>query len=89
MVYSSYGTGFDGAGSWSLGNDRDRSVVIFSVDNSSSFHADNRKNIIFTVGEGDTFGINGSFEPEKKFCINFSKANTTFYLSLHYNCDNS
>ena len=29
------------------------------------------------LGEGDTFGINGSFgAPEKKFSTNFSKANT-------------
>ena len=42
------------------------------------------------LGEGDTFGINGSFgAPEKKFSINFSKANTKFCLGLHYNADNS
>ena len=42
------------------------------------------------LGEGPTFGINGSFgSPEKKFSINFSKANTTFCLNLHYNADNS
>ena len=27
--------------------------------------------------------------PEKKFSINFTKANTKFCLSLHYNADNS
>ena len=37
-----------------------------------------------------TFGINGSFgAPENKFSINFSKVNTKFCLSLHYNTDNS
>ena len=42
------------------------------------------------LGEGPTFGINGSFgSPEKKFCISFSKKNTKFFLSLHYNADNS
>ena len=42
------------------------------------------------LGEGDTFGINGSFgAPEKKICINSSKENTKFCLSLHYNADNS
>ena len=41
--------------------------------------------------EGSTcIGINGSFgSPEKKFSINFIKANTKFYYSLHYNTDNS
>ena len=34
--------------------------------------------------------MNGSFvTPEKKFNINFTKANTKFSLSLHYNSDNS
>ena len=34
--------------------------------------------------------INGSFgSPEKRFSINFSKANTKFCLILHYNADNS
>ena len=42
------------------------------------------------LGEGPTFGINGRFaSPEKKFSINFRKAKTKFYLSLHYNADNS
>ena len=37
-----------------------------------------------------THGINGSFgSPEKNFSIIFTKANTKFYLSLHYNADNS
>ena len=47
------------------------------------------------LGEGDTFVINENFgAPEKKFSINFSKANfsiskTKFFLSLHCNGDNS
>ena len=37
-----------------------------------------------------TFGINGSCcSPGKRFSINFSKANTNFCLSLHYNADYS
>ena len=42
------------------------------------------------LGEGDTFGINGSLGAlVKKFGINFSKENTTFCLRLHHNADNS
>ena len=42
------------------------------------------------LGEGWTYGINRSFGSlEKKFSINFSKANTRFCLSLYYNVDNS
>ena len=41
-------------------------------------------------GEWYTFGINGKFGArQKKFSINFSKANTKFCLILHYNADNS
>ena len=41
-------------------------------------------------GKGTTKNIMGSAcEPEQKAIINFSKANTKFCLSLHYNHDNS
>ena len=89
-VYSGYGILFDSAGSWSFDNDSAGNVTIFGADNSSSSHSDNRKNIFLILGEGPTFGINGSFESrEKKFSINFSKSNTKFCLSLRYNIDNS
>ena len=42
------------------------------------------------LGEGPTYGINGSFgSPENKFNINFTKANTKFCMISHYNADNS
>ena len=45
---------------------------------------------LLKLGEGPTFGINGSFgSSQKKFSINFNKASITFCLSLHYNADNS
>ena len=82
-VYSGYGITFDGAGSWSFGNDFTRNAVIFGVDNISSSRSDNRKNNFLILREGPTYGINGSFvSPEKKFNINFTKANTKFCLSL-------
>ena len=41
-------------------------------------------------GEGPNFKISGSFgSREKKFRINFSKENTKFCLSVHYNTDNN
>ena len=89
-MYSGYGIAFDGKSEWSFGNDFARNVIIFGVDNISSSHTDNLKNDFFILGEGDTFGINGSFgAPEKKIDINFSKAKTKFGLSLDYNIDNS
>ena len=67
-----------------------RNVVIVGVDNSSLYHTDNRKNYFLILGGGPTFGINGSFgASEKKIDLNFIKAKTKFWLSLHYNGDNS
>ena len=48
------------------------------------------KNNFLILGDGDTFGINGSFKaPEKRFNISLSKVKTKFCLSLHYNIDNN
>ena len=37
-----------------------RNVVIFGVDNSSSFHTDNQKNNFIVFGKGPAFGIKGN-----------------------------
>ena len=72
-VYKRYRMTFDSAGSWSFNNDFARNVIIFSDNNSSLTHADNHKNNFLILGEGPTYGINGSFGwPEKKFKINFT-----------------
>ena len=90
QVYSGYRITFDSAGFWSFGNDAARNVIMFGVDNSSSSHSNNRKKNVLLLGKGPTFGINGIFGvAEKKFDINFSKVNTKFCLSLHYNDNNS
>ena len=89
-MYSGYGIAFDGKRLWSFGNGFSRNVAIFCVDNSSSFHPDNRNNNFLILGEGPTSDINDSFgSPEKKISINFSEANTKFCLRFHYNGDNS
>ena len=76
-VYSGYGIAFDGKGEWSFGNDYGRNIIIFG--NSSSSHADNCKNNFLILGEGDTFGINGSFgAPEKKLVLILLKQTQTF-----------
>ena len=86
-VYNGYGIAFDSAGSWSFDKDFARDVRIFWVYNSSLSH---RKNNFLILGEGPTYGINGSFgAPEKLIYINFNKVNTKFCLSLYYNLDNS
>ena len=60
-AYSAYRTASDGKGEWSFGNDTAINAVIFCVGNSSSSHANNLSNKFSVLGEGDTFGINGSF----------------------------
>ena len=60
------------------------------MDNTSSSHADNRKNNYLVLGEVPTFGINEKFgAPEKNINVSFTKANIKFCLSLHYSADNS
>ena len=60
-VCSGYRITFDSAGSWSFDNDTARNVIIFGVDNNSSFHSDNYKNKFLVLNEGPPFGINGNF----------------------------
>ena len=48
------------------------------------------ENNFLLLCERPTFGIDESLgSPEKKFSINFSKANTKICLRLHYNGDNN
>ena len=89
-VCSGYEITFDSVGFWSFDNDTARNVIIAGFDNSLSSHSDNHINNFSILGEGPTYGINGSFgSPEKTFSINFTKANTKFCLIWHSNADNS
>ena len=66
-VCSGYRIAFDGKGEWNFNNDYARNVIVFGVDNSSSPHTNNLKNTFLILGQGDIFGISGSFvAPEKK-----------------------
>ena len=42
FIYNDQGKAFDGKGSWNFDNDFTRNVVIFGVNNSSSFQTDNQ-----------------------------------------------
>ena len=53
---------------------------------SSSAHDNNRTKNILVLGEDITQGLdNATLTAEKKHSINFTKSNTKFCLSLHYN----
>ena len=80
--YSGYGNGFyrrdgDGFG---------QNVIIFGADMGSSVHANNKTKNILVLGKGFTQGLdNTTIYAKKRYSINFTKTNTKFCLSLHYN----
>ena len=77
--------GFDREISFTFGNDFSKDVIIFGVDMSSSTKIDNRKKYILILGRGTTQGLESTLSAEKMYSINFTKKNTKFCLSLHYN----
>ena len=87
---SGYTIIFDGLGPWSFCHNFGKNVIIFGVDNSSSPYTDNHKNNLLVLGEGDTFGISGSFGiSKKKFSITFGNPKMKFWSSFYYNGVNS
>ena len=83
--YSGYGIGLDGKGSYSIGNEIVRNVIIFGVDMSSSKKIDKRKKDALILGKDPTQGLEHTLSAEKVYSINFTKEKTKFCLSLHYN----
>ena len=82
-----YGIGFDGRGSYSYrSGGNGRNVIIFGEDMSSSVRVDNKGKDILITGKGPTQGLGKhSLSAKKMYSINFTKINTKFCLSLHYN----
>ena len=56
---------------------------------SSSRKIDNRKKDILILGKGPTRGKEHTLSAEKIYSINFKGKNKRFWLSLHYNKENS
>ena len=56
---------------------------------NSSLQIDNKKKDILILGKGPTQGLEHTLAAEKLYSINFTKENTKFCLSLHYNGANS
>ena len=59
--------------------------MIFGVDMSSWTKIDHRKKYILILGKRPTQGLKHTLSAEKLYSINFTKGNTKFCLSLHYN----
>ena len=89
--YSGYGIAFDRKGSFSFpGGGYGQNVIIFGADMNSSIHVDNKGKDILILGIGPMQGLGEhSLTAEKMYSINFTKDNTKFCLSLHYNGGNS
>ena len=82
---SGYGIGFNRKGSYSIGNEVGRNVIILGVDMISSSHIDNKKRDISILGKGPTQKLELTLTGENLYLINFTIENTKFCLSLHYN----
>ena len=52
---------------------------------SSTTKIDNKKKDILILGKGPIQGLEHTLSTEKMYSINFTKENTKFCLSLHYN----
>ena len=75
--------------SYSIGDEVGRNVIIFGVNMSSSSHIDNKKKDILILGKSPAQGLEHTLTAEKLYSIKFTKGNTKFCLSLHYNGANS
>ena len=89
--YFAYEIGFDGKGCYSHpSGGTGRNAIIFGGDMGSSVHVDNKKKESLILGKGPTQGLGErSLSAEKIYSINFTKVNTKFSLSFHYNGANS
>ena len=88
--YSGYGIGFDRRSSFSFPiGGFGQNVLRFGADMSTSIHIDNKKKDILVIGRGPTQGLESTLTVEKMYSINFTVTKKKFYLSLHYNEDNS
>ena len=68
--YSGYGIGFDKKGSYSIGDEVGRKIIIFGVDMSSSSRTDNKKKDILILGKGATQEIDRTCTGCRKIVFN-------------------
>ena len=88
--YSGYGIGIDRRGGFSFGDGFGQNVITFEADMGSSVHGNNETRYILVLGKDFTQRLDNTIiYAEKLYSINFTKTNTKFCLSLHYNGSNS
>ena len=89
--YQGHGMRFDLSGVFGHPNGGDgKNVIIFRVDMTNSKHANNKTKDVLVLGHGLIQKIDDTtIYAEKMYLPNFTVANKTFCLSLHYNGDDS
>ena len=87
-----HGIGFDLSEIFSHPDGGDgKNVVIFGVDMANAKHVTNKTKDVLVLGHGLTQKVDDdtTIYAEKMYSPNFTVANKTFCLSLHYNGDDS
>ena len=89
--YQGHGIGFDLSRASSHPNGGDgKNVIILGVNMTNSKHANNKTKDVLVLGHGLIQKIDDTtIYAEKMYSPNFTVANKTFCLSLHYNGDDS
>ena len=89
--YQVHSIGFDLSGIFSHPNGGDgKNVIVFGVDMTNSKHANNKTKDVLVLGDGLIQKLDDTtIYAGKMYSPNFTIANKTFCLSLHYNGDDS
>ena len=89
--YAGYDVGFDSTSSFTYPDGGNvKKVIIFGADLGNSIYANNKTQSVLGLGHGLIQKINdATIYAEKMYSPNFTADNKIFYLSLHYNNDNS
>ena len=89
--YQGHGIRFDSTGTLTHPNGRTgKNVIIFWVDMTNSKHGNSKTKDVLVLGRGLIQKIDDTtIYAEKMYSPNFTIANRTFCLSLHYKSDDS
>ena len=90
-IYPGYGLGLYSRGQFSHPQGgMARNIIIFGVNSSNSVYATSKIQNILILGHGLAQKVNNpTIYAEKMYSLNFRAEDKIFYLSLHYNGDNS
>ena len=89
--YQGHGIGFGATGTFTHPDgETGKNVIVFGVDMTNSKYANKKRKDVLVLGPGFIQKIDDTtIYAEKMYSPNFTIANKTFCLSLHYNGDDS